>query len=897
MTDSRRVLFALVALCALALTARTSHASPAPTGSDDGQASTVRLRDTLPRPAVPGTGHSRGRGASTVAATNVAAAGDLVAAARHGGGKGAAPMSLTRAAQARGDCTAQDLAAGRTNGQLADGDCRWGQLTGLADVSLVDVYRVRSATRQRVRLTGQSADFGVLLSVRDARYRPVVDAAAGGAGQNATVDVVLPAGTYMVFVTNAGDGAAATGAYRLDATLSPEDVPAGCAAVAMTAGETKAGNLGPSGCYGYDYLPRQWLTGDAAMYSVSLSAPGTLTLDVAATGHVPPRLAVLTRTGLTSIDATFGATNPDAATRLTVALPEGHFLVLVYADGTDQAGAFSLTSSFASAANACRPAPAAVNTDVVATLDTDCRLAYLNMGDYSNNAADLHQLTVPQDSTVTIGLKTRGFNGHAFIFDELSQQVVDGWVDDGFRAALPPGIYHVAVFSESAAIGGYTVRFDVEPIGTPCQVQPLAWGTPVNGVIDGTDCGFRDFNAIFDYPQGVDVFVLDVPVRGEIEVNLRSTAIDSYLVLLGGPLVRGDDLVYFVSTHDDIDALRDTNARLKIPLWPGRYLLAALSSTTANGKGAGAYQLDPKFTPQAAPGCETQVLGPNAQQASELAGTECRVFDRDPTRYSVSLQDRYRIDVPSAGVLTIFMNAPSFSPRIQVSVGPYGDPIGADQDPNQVGRDALMQFVAEAGSYWLDVEAAVRTQTVTGAYTLQTTFQARATCDAITDLDPLPADRTGAITAEDCLLGDPPLFAQLMSPVDYYRFTLTEVGKLTIDMTSTAIDPALYLVDARWGIVAANANLDEVDANSQLLFDQIAPGTYVIAAISTDPGQFGAYRLKVAFEPSALVIPTPGTMASATPTSPEPTPRPSDTPPGAGGTIYLPYGSRLFRLR
>lgn len=918
MIHGRRIRCALVAVCGLALTAQNGLAAPGPTGTSLGQPSEIggragfeirnqadsgapfgvpdehhaALAAGVPRPIVYSRGHDGGRAPHAFPEGR-----ELATAAQREsvGRKGAQPMSSARLAQAPGDCTPAELAGGTTNGQLADGDCRWGQLTGLPDVSLVDVFRLRLPARQRVRLNGQSTAFETLLSLRDARYGPIVDRAAAAAGQSAAIDLVLPAGTYLLFVTNAGSGPVATGAYSLSVTLSAEDAPTGCMPVVMAGDGTVAGNLGASGCLGYDYFPRRWFTGDAALYTVQLPSAGVLALSVAATGHVPPRLAVLTRTGLTTIDATFTESNPAALTELSVHLPAGHFLILVYADGADQAGAFTLTSSFAPQSAACQPQPAALNTDIVATLDNDCRLAYLNNGSYFNNAADVHALTIPQDGTVTIGLETRGFNGHMYILDELNQAIVDGWVDDGFMAKLPPGRFLVAVFAESSAVGGYTLRIDFEPLGKACQVQPLGWNSPVDGAIDATDCAVFEFNEILPYDRGLDVFVLDVPVRGEIEITLTSTAIDPYLMLFGGPTAAGGGLGYFLPSNDDIDSIRDTNARLRFPIWPGRYLVAALDSPFADVKSTGAYRLAATFTPSPAPGCETAVLGLNAELPAELSGTECRAFDRDPTRYSVSHQDRYRIDVPSAGVLTILMTAPSFSPRIQLAIGPYGDPIGADADPEQVGHQALLQFEAEPGTYWLDAEAVVRTRAVTGAYTLQTTFQPRPTCAAVTDLDPLPADRTGQITVEDCVLGDPPLLAQLMSAVDYYRITLTEVGALTIDMSSTTIDPALYLIDARWEIIDANANIDELDANSQLHYDQIRPGTYYIGAISTDPGQFGPYLLRVNFEPSPLDVPTAGPGPSATPTTPEPT-SPSPTPtgePSQDHTIYLPFSTRL----
>lgn len=792
------------------------------------------------------------------------------------------------AAQAGGDCRPADLAEGATAGRLADGDCRWGQLTGVRDASFVDVYALALSDRSRVQLTASAPGFDVLLQLRDARYALVASAEAA-AGAAADIAAVLPAGRYVVVVTSAGEGVVATGDYGLTTATGIDDAPTDCRPQALAPSAAVDGNLGASGCRGFDHFGRRWWTGEADVYAVTLAAPGMLSLEVTASGHVPPRMAVFTRTGLTLINDTFVGVEPEAVTELLVALPAGTFHVLVYADAPDQSGPYRLTTTFADATAACRPVEATLGDDLAGTLDHGCRLAHLNNGSYYDNAMDVVAVTVPQDGILTFGLSATGFAPLLFLYDELHRPLVDGPFGDGFRATMSPGRYVVAVATENRAVGGYTLQLDFAPDGRPCSVRPLAFGTAVDGVIDAGDCAFAEFNAILPYGQGIDVYAVDVPVRGEIDIALTSTAIDPFLALFGGPLVEGNELVYFLATHDDVDILRDTNARLKIPVWPGRYLLAALSATTEGGKGAGAYRLDPRFTPQAAPGCATADLAPGAQVSADLDGSECRAFDRDRTRYTISPQDRYRVEIATAGVLALHLNAPSFSPRLQVSIGPFVDAFGTDYDPRLLGNDARLQFVAQPGTYWIDVEEAGGARTATGAYTLATTFAPRPPCSAVTALDALPARRDGTIGDEDCLLGDPPLAAQLTSPVDYYRFTVHEVGALRVKMTSTAVDPALYLIDARWSILAAHANIDGQDTDSELVLDAIAPGTYVVAAISTDPDGRGAYALEVDFTPLPFEAPTPGGPSpTATPRPAEPTP----TPSGGRSTIYLPFTRR-----
>ncbi|MEO8084678.1 MAG: pre-peptidase C-terminal domain-containing protein [Ardenticatenales bacterium] len=800
--------------------------------------------------------------------------------------------------QSRGDCTPAVLASGATNGQLADGDCRWGQLTGLPDVSLVDVYRLQADGRQRVRLTASAPGFDALVTLRaESRYAEIVSASATGAGADAAIDVVLPAGTYFVLVTNATDsgGPVPSGAYRLDAVLGAEDEPTGCTPQPLPAGGVPGGDLGASGCLGYDYFPHRWWTGSTAVYQATLAEPGTLNLDVSATGHTAPRMVVLTRTGLTVIDTTLGDPNPVGATHLSVALPLGTFLVVVYAEDAGQVGAFGLTASVTSSAAACRPIDAALNMDIAATLDNGCRLAHLNNGGYFNNPMDLYALTVPQDGEVTFSLKSRTADVDFLMFvdNELHDRMINGPIGDGYQTTLPPGQYHISVWSTTGALGDYTLRFNYVPTGVPCQLAPLTLGATTGGDIAATDCTFADFLPDLAIPHNADIYVLDVPARGEVVLKMTSTALDPYLALFGGPLVETGYYDYFLAANDDIVFLTDTNAEIKATLWPGRYLLVALDTPLNALPGAGAYELVTKFTPQAAPApCAATALGPNAQLAAALSGDECRSFDRNPRHFSTSLEDRYVMDVPSYGVLTIKMTAPTFSPRIQLGVGPFVDPIGADADPDRRGHDALLEFVAAPGQYWLDAEEAGGIRDVTGAYALETTFVPRPTCTSITDVTPLPYDHTGAIAADDCMLGDAPLAAQITNPVDLYRVTVSEVGTLNVDLESTAIDPALYVIDARWSILEASTDIDETDTNSRIRLGPIAPGTYYLAAISTDSAGRGDYRLRVSFEPAPLVIPTPGApVPTATTPAVEPTPSPRPTAT-TGGRVFLPMTLR-----
>ena len=140
------------------------------------------------------------------------------------------------------------------------------------------------------------------------------------------------------------------------------------------------------------------------------------------------------------------------------------------------------------------------------------------------------------------------------------------------------------------------------------------------------------------------------------------------------------------------------------------------------------------------------------------------------------------------------------------------------------------------------------------------------------------------LSTADCRLNDG-------SYVDLFQFSGVAGQTVTIDMTSTAFDTYLFLLDPTPVAVDGNDDFGG-STNSRIVFTLTATGTWTVGATSLGANQLGAY---------ALNLQCSGSTPAATPTpTPVVTPVPTATPiPGPcvpGPTTLCVNGGR-FRVQ
>jgi hypothetical protein len=98
----------------------------------------------------------------------------------------------------------------------------------------------------------------------------------------------------------------------------------------------------------------------------------------------------------------------------------------------------------------------------------------------------------------------------------------------------------------------------------------------------------------------------------------------------------------------------------------------------------------------------------------------------------------------------------------------------------------------------------------------------------------------GSLASGDCQLDDG-------SFIDYYAFRIDETTSVTIEHSSSDIDPYLFLFGASGGLIEQNDDATEGTLNS-LIERTLQAGTYAIGANSFDGGEVGAYRVRVTLD-------------------------------------------------
>lgn len=232
--------------------------------------------------------------------------------------------------------------------------------------------------------------------------------------------------------------------------------------------------------------------------------------------------------------------------------------------------------------------------------------------------------------------------------------------------------------------------------------------------------------------------------------------------------------------------------------------------------------------------CPTAAISPTSATNATLAESNCRVGDirlNDDMRYA----RRYRLTLASSGVLRAVLSSSEFDSYLFL-LNSNGAVIDEDDDD---GADLDSKIVRhlDPGSYVLLVTSYRKD---TGAFRLTTTWQDPQSC-GVTDL--LPTGRvTETLRSADCLLS---VFLPNESSDKYarlYRLVVRQPGELTLDLTSSAFDTYLYLLNSRYGILQYNDDVGP-GTDSRITY-RVQPGTYYVVATTYDDGATGGFGLR-----------------------------------------------------
>lgn len=397
----------------------------------------------------------------------------------------------------------------------------------------------------------------------------------------------------------------------------------------------------------------------------------------------------------------------------------------------------------------------------------------------------------------------------------------------GVLTAVGPGTATITATSEGRS-GTASVTVAAPD---PCAAfRPIAIGGTFNGTLAPADCRLSDGTAL-------QKFQLTIPTATPIEIEMRSSAVDSYLFLIdaGNQVVAEND-----------DGGPGTDARIMRVLNAGTYTVVV---NAYDPETYGAYSLTVRPGSAACFSARTATFPVGVNGQLSTTGS-CR---NDDDSYS----DVYQFTLAARTNVAVDMKSGTVDSYLRV-FDAQGQLVAQDDDGGPAGLDARAAGQLEAGTYF--VMASARPNQV-GTYRL----------DVTTAVDPCAVNRSvqigqpvnGLLVTTDCT-------TSASGPTPYtqrYLLTVPATSALRVDMTSNMVDAYLVIQDATTGAVLAE-NDDAVQGNTDARISASFPaGQYVVNASTFDFGETGSFTLAV------MAIPASGLTVSVSP-----------------GTVTLPAG-------
>ncbi len=684
--------------------------------NDGGQGTNARIETAL------------SAGTYTIEATSLAAGetGAFTLALTVGGGGGGG-----------GGCTLEEL--GTVTGAVTvtgalDHDCVSPNWSG----ELARYYSFTLGTAGSVEIDLVSSEFDAWLTLRegaDVSGRALINDDDGGQGSNARIETALSAGTYTIETTSYSPGE--TGAFTLTLAVGGGG-GGGCARDdlgALSGTVTRVGNLG-NDCESPNYSGRL-----ARYYSFTLGQAGAVEIDLFSTAFD----TFLTLREGTDVEGRLVATDDDGGqgtnSRIARELSAGTYTIEATSYAAGVTGAFTLrvTAAGGGGGGGC------ALDDLGALSGTATRVG--NLGDdcespnYGGRLARYYSFTLGQAGPVEIDLVSSVFDTFLALregTDVAGRLVVsddDGGLGTNSRISteLSAGTYTIEATSYATRVTGeFTLTATAAGGGGGgggCALDDLGAlsGTVTRVGNLGDDCASPSYSG-----RLARYYSFTLGQAGPVEINLVSSAFDTFLALRAGADVAGRP----VATDDD--GGQGTNSRIATELSPGTYTIEAtsyaagvtgaftLTATAAGGGGGG--------------GCAPDDLGALSGRVTRSGnlGDDCA-----SPNYPGRLARYYRFALGQPGSVEIDLMSSAFDALLALRAGAdaAGRLVATDDDGGQ-GTNSRLVADLSAGTY--TIEATSYAAGATGAFTLTVTAAAGGGGD-VTDRAALVAlyDATG----------------------------------------------------------------------------------------------------------------------------------------------------------
>jgi len=422
------------------------------------------------------------------------------------------------------------------------------------------------------------------------------------------------------------------------------------------------------------------------------------------------------------------------------------------------------------------------------------------------SSADLYQFTVTTSQLLVITQSSTALDSYLLLLDSSGAYLAadddsGGGGNAQIARTLAPGTYRIEAGTFLGQSGAYTLSLQAS---TPTTTT-ITVGQTVNGSLASADGRSVACAGCF-----ADLYQFTVTSSQTLGVALSSTAFDTVLRIIDA---NGNEL----ATDDDGGG--GSNSLIQRVFAAGTY---KIETTSYNSGDSGAYTLAlTAVNVQVRPITVGATVSGNLTAASGRASgcTGCYA-------------DVYQFSVTSSQTLRILLTSSAFDSFLRV-LDSNNQEVTTDDD-NGGGSNSLISRTFAPGSY--KIEATTYGTGETGAYTLALTG-VNITVSPIT-VGATPTTVNSSLSANSgSSVGCPSCFA------NFYEFTLSSAQTVEINLTSTAYDAYLRVLDTS-GVIVAEDDDGGGGTNSRIS-RTFAAGTYRIESSSYDFAATGAFTLTV----------------------------------------------------
>ncbi|MEP6833043.1 MAG: Ig-like domain-containing protein, partial [Gemmatimonas sp.] len=315
-----------------------------------------------------------------------------------------------------------------------------------------------------------------------------------------------------------------------------------------------------------------------------------------------------------------------------------------------------------------------------ALVAADCRLM-------DNSALQTFTFTLAAETVLEVEMTSVDVDAYLVVLDANFNTLVED--DDGGPTgrnarvvrSFPAGKYYVLANAYDAnSFGAYQLSVKLAPAA--CAVgRPTTLPSTINTSLTvASACRLNDDSYL-------DRYDLTVAARTTVRMDMTSSALDSYLLLLdaNGKLIAQDD-----------DAGVGVNAHIEVQLEAGRYNLLA----NALPGQTGAYRLD--VAAAVDPCAVTRTIAVGQTLNSTLTTSDCAVSTDGPIPYT----QRYLLTVATAGPLQIDMTSTAVDAYLVLQNAATGAILAENDDATVsttnariAGNFAVGQYIVDALTY------------------------------------------------------------------------------------------------------------------------------------------------------------------------------------------------------